>query len=169
MHEQVFWYLKTLVPGQDSLNVLPNTFYKRRVEQRLELLLQNNPGRLPGNHRLGVKVLFEEKPLAGVKVSIYRHEIAGATQGNGAAVPPGATAAPMLTAVTSAQGLAEFKLDPNAEWLIRLVHVRPGAERKPNVGGTWEVFAAAYTFVTRDAPVAIPVPTVKPASGGDGK
>ena len=170
-HEQVSWFLKTLVPGQDSLNMLPNTFYKRRVEQRLELLLQNNPGRLPTNHRLAVKVLFEAKPLAGVKVSVYRHEIAGGTPGGGAGpVAPGVAApASALTAVTSAQGLAEFKLEPNAEWLVRLVHVRPGADRKAGPGGAWEVFAAAYTFVTRDAPAAMPTPAIKPPTGGDGK
>ena len=151
--EVVYRCLKTLVPGQDPLSTLPNTFYKRRVEQRLEILLQNNPGRLQANHRLTVKVLFDGKPLVGAKVFAFRRD-GGASGGTTAQGNP----AVPITAATSAEGLAGFKVDQNGEWLLRVVHVRSGAERKNNPGGAWESFQAAYTFMTKDAPVVAPVP-----------
>lgn len=171
-------YLKALVPGQDPLSTLPNTFYKRRVGQKLEILLQNNPARLTTGRRLAVKVLFEGKPLVGAKVFAYRHEGGGAAAvagGSGGASPapapvatpptvasasPAGSPAPAapgaVSAVTSAQGLAEFKLDQNGAWIVRLVHLRAGNERKtnPNANGAWESYWGSYSFVARDAPPA---------------
>lgn len=173
-------YLKALVPGQDSSSSLPNTFYKRRVGQRLEILLQNNPGRLQANRKLTVKVLFEGEPLPGAKVFAYRREAsgavvpgaAGAAGAAGANGGQGASAAgTMLTAVTSADGLADFKLEQNGEWLVRLVHITSGNERKVGANGAWESFWGSYSFVVKDAPggVATPVKAANaPAGGGAG-
>ena len=167
-----FWFLKTLVPGQDSPSTLPNTFYKRRVEQRLEILLQNNPGRLAVNHRLTVKVLFDGKPLTGAKVFACRHE-AGAAGGGAAppatAGPGGASTAGDLTAVTSAQGLAEFKLDQSGGWLVQTAFVRAEGERRPNANVGWDRLAASYSFVAKDAPAGGGPGPVKTGGGGDGK
>ena len=146
--------LKVLVAGQDPASTLPNTLYKRRIEQRLEILLQNDPGSLQANHRLTVKVLFEGKPLAGAKVFAYRREGGSTNPGS----PTPSPAAP-ITATTSAEGLASFKVDQNGLWLVRVVHVRAGNERRTNPNGGWESFQGTYTFVTRDAPVVAPTPS----------
>ena len=158
-----FQFLKALVPGQDPLSTLPNTLYKRRIEQRLELLLQNNPGRLQANHRLTVKVLFEGKPLAGAKVFAYRRE-AGAATGNGN------VNVAVAAAVTSAQGLAEFKLEAVGAWLVEVTYVRAGAERKSNPNGAWESFEATYSLMAREAPTGpATVPAGKGQGGSEGK
>ncbi len=148
-HENYSRYLKALVPGSDPASSLPDTLYKRRVGQRLEILFQNDPTRLPASRRLTVKVLFEGKPLGGAKVFVYRHEAVAGTPAAGAAGAAGAT----LSVVTNAQGLADFKLEQNGLWLVRLVHMRAGAERRTNPNGAWESFWGAYSFVARDAAV----------------
>ena len=78
--------------------------------------------------------------------------------------------APAITAVTSAQGLAEFRLETAGPWLVEVVHVRAGAERKSNPSGAWEIFEATYSFVVRDAPAGpAATPAGKVPTGGDGK
>lgn len=157
-------YLKALVPGTNPLSTLPNTFYKRRVGQRLEILLQNNPGRLATNRKLAVKVLFEGKPLPGVRVFAYRHETANPPATPQPAPAPANSGAPAKqTATTSAQGLADFKLDQNGEWLVRLVYIRP-AEHKANATPivNWESFWTSYSFVAKDAPAPAVSPGPKP-------
>ena len=69
-----------------------------------------------------------------------------------------------LTAVSSAEGLAEFKLDQPGSWLVRMVHIRVPAERKPESSAPWESFWAAYSFTMREAP-AVVMPVVSPKDG----
>ena len=137
-------YLKALIQERDPLGAIPSTLYKRRVGQRLEILLENDPGRMKPDKLLTVKVLFEGKPLAGAKVFAYRRE-------------GGEEAAEALTAVTSAQGLADFKLDQTGVWLVRLVHFRVPTERKPESTAAWESFWATYSFAVREASAAVPI------------
>ena len=141
-------YLKTLLQERDPAGALPSTLYKRRVGQRLEILLENDPGRMKPDKTLTVKVLFEGKPLAGAKVFAYRRE-------------EGEQGAEALTAVTSAQGLADFKLDRTGVWLVRLVHFRVPTERKPDSTAAWESFWATYSFAVREATTTTPIITSK--------
>ncbi len=141
-------YLKTLVQERDLAGSIPSTLYKRRVGQRLEILLENDPGRMKPDKAITVKVLFDGKPLAGAKVFACRRDA-------------GDLGVLALTAVTSAQGLAEFKLDQTGEWLVRLVHFRLPPERKPESNAPWESFWAAYSFAVREAPAVAPVLTPK--------
>ncbi len=136
-------YLKVLIQERDLAGSIPSTLYKRRVGQRLEILLENDPGRMKPDKTLTVKMLFEGKPLAGAKVFACRRD-------------GGDSGVLALTAVTSAQGLAEFKLDQTGEWLVRLVHFRLPAERKPESNAPWESFWASYSFAVREAPVLTP-------------
>ena len=145
-------YLKALIQERDLTGSIPSTLYKRRVGQRLEILLENDPGRMRPDKALTVKVLFEGKPLAGAKVFAYRRD--DGDQG----------ASEALTEVTSAQGLAEFKLDQTGVWLVRLVHFRVPAERKPESTAPWESFWASYSFAVREVPVAMP-PVSTPKDG----
>lgn len=144
-------YLKALIQERDLAGSIPSTLYKRRVGQRLEILLENDPGRMQPDKMLTVKVLFEGKPLAGAKVFACRRE--AGDQGPLA-----------LTAVTSAQGLAEFKLDQTGVWLVRLVHFRAPAERRPEPTAAWESFWASYSFAVREAPAAM-APALTPKDG----
>ena len=141
-------YLKALVQDRDPAGSIPSTIYKRRVGQRLEILLENDPGRMRPDEALTVKVLFEGKPLAGAKVFAYRRAATGQDPVS-------------LTEVTSAQGLAEFRLDQPGLWLVRMVHVRVPVERKPESSAPWESFWASYCFTVREAPAAVPVITPK--------
>ena len=143
-------YLKALVEEHDPMGSMPSTLYKRRVGQRLEILLENDPGRLKPDKMLTVKVWFEGKPLAGAKVFAYRRE--ASEQG----------ADHTLTATTSALGLADFKLDQTGVWLVRLVHFRVPVERRPESTAAWESCWAAYSFAVRETPpAAVPVVTPK--------
>src|SRR5206468_2471153 len=130
--ENYLRFLKVLVQERDPSAASANTLYKRRIGERLELLLQNDPGRLGPDGKLRVKVLFEGNPLVGVKVFACHRAADGQ--------PPF-----VVSAVTTAKGLAEFKLDQPGLWLMRAVHMRPAN------GGTktetqWDSFWAAYTF-----------------------
>ncbi len=144
--------LKSLIQQRDPAAATPNTLYKRRVGQRLEILLENDPSRLRPEGLLTVKILFEGRPLTGTKVFACRR----------AAVedqPP-----VVLTAATDVKGMATFKLDQPGLWLVRLVHIRPmpAAERKADNPAQWESIWAAYTFGARTAPAV--VPTAAPAA-----
>ena len=142
-------YLKSLIQERDQAAATPNTLYKRRVGQRLEILLENDPRRLRPDGSLTVKVLFEDRPLAGAKVFACRRAAEGQ--------PPF-----VLTAATDAKGLAAFKLDQPGLWLVRLVHVRPAPppEHRTENAPQWESSWAAYTFGARM--VADPAPCSKP-------
>ena len=144
-------YLKALIQDRDLAGAIPSTLYKRRVGQRLEILLENDPGRMQPDKTLTVKVLFEGKPLAGAKVFACRREAGG-------------QAAVALPATTSAQGLAEFKLDQAGVWLVRLVHFRVPTDRKPESTVPWESFWASYSFTAREAPV-VTGPVLSPKDG----
>ena len=134
-------FLKVLLQERDPAAVTANTLYKRRVGERLEILLENDPGQLRPDGRLKVKVLFEDKPLAGAKIFACRR---AKTEGKGPMV---------LSATTSPNGLAEFALDQSGLWMVRLVHMRAEAtSAKPDVNAPqWESFWAAYTFAGRYA------------------
>ena len=147
--------LKALIQERDPAAATPNTLYKRRVGQRLEILLENDPSRLKPDGRLTVKVLFEGRPLAGAKVFACRRV---GTPGENQ--PPA-----VLTAKTDAAGITHFKLDQPGLWLVRLVHIRPAtvADRRGDSGAQWESVWAAYTFGARLAPVAVPAPGSGPS------
>ncbi len=144
-------YLKTLIQERDLDAATPNTLYKRRVGQRLELLLETDPGRMKPDGTLVVKVLFDDKPLSGARVFAY-HRVGGE--------PP----SDAVTAVTSARGMAEFKVDQPGLWLVRMVHMQPvPSTRNPPGQTTWESFWAAYAFAVREVVLPVTTPTAKEA------
>lgn len=137
--------LKALVQEGSPNAAVANTLYKRRVGQRLEILLENDPSQLNlTGGELTVKVLLEGSPLAGAKVSVC-HRAADDQ-------PPH-----VLTAITSAKGLAKFKLDQPGLWLARTVCMR-AANAGPKVDAQWESFWATYTFTARNLVVTPPTP-----------
>ncbi len=144
-------YLKALIQESNPTAATANTLYKRRVGQRLEILLENDPGQLGvTGGKLTVKLIFEGSPLAGAKVFACCR--AADDQ------PPH-----ILTATTSAKGLAEFELDQPGLWLVRTVYMR-AANVSPKTDVPWESFWANYTFAARFpvGPGATPGPSVSP-------
>jgi uncharacterized GH25 family protein len=120
-------YIKALVQA----GARQDDTWKRVLGQRLEVVPQANPYDRKAGAAMPVRVLFEGKPLAGAKV--FAHRRAGkktVTQ----------------TAVTSAEGLATFKLDGEGAWLVRLVHMRRSSGDKE---ADWESFWAALTFAVK--------------------
>ncbi len=147
-------FLKVLIQERDPAATTANTLYKRRVGKRLEILLENDPGQLRPDGRLAVKVLFDDKPLVGVKVfACRRAKIEGQKP-------------VFLTATTSAKGLAEFSLDQPGLWLVRLVHMRAaGVGAKPDANAPqWESFWSAYTFAARFVAGTSPSPSPRPSA-----
>ena len=151
-------FLKVLIQERDPVATTANTLYKRRIGQRLEILLENDPGQLPPDGKLVVKVLFEGKPLTGAKVFACRR----------AGTEPQALPL-VLSAATSAKGLAEFQLDRAGLWLVRIVHMRASmaAVKADPVAPQWESFWASYTFAARTSsapvPSSLPPPTAAPS------
>ena len=142
-------YLKVLLQERDLTAATPSTLYKRRTGQRLEVLLETDPGRMKPGGMLSVKVLFDDKPLPDARVFAYHRSGSDA-------------ASDAVTAVTSARGLAEFKVDQPGLWLIRTVHMQAAAASAHNASAQpgWESFWAAYVFAVREAPPAPPVTAV---------
>jgi hypothetical protein len=120
-------YLKCLLQAGGRLD----DTYKRVLGQRLEIVPEANPFGLRRLDRLPVRILFEGKPLAGVKVSAL-HRAAAKTH--------------TLTAVTDGEGRATFRLDRPGPWLVRLVHMRRCTDRKE---ADWESFWGALTFALK--------------------
>jgi len=101
---------------------------KRVLGQTLEIVPQANPYALKPGDMLPVLVLFEGKPLAGVKLFAHsRAEEKVETQ----------------TAVTSREGTASFRLNRSGAWLLRCVHMRRCAG---DAEADWESFWAALSF-----------------------
>lgn len=157
-------YLKTLVQDREP-SAAPAILYRRRVGQRLEILLENNPARLRAGHGLGVKVLFENRPLAGAKITAFHRD------------RPDQEATRTLVATTNAAGRATLPVDVPGTWLLRSVYLRPlsppGPASPPRPGAhvpaasapteepEWESFWASYVFGVRLGP-ASPAPVTPP-------
>ena len=142
-------FLKTLVQEGNPTTATANTLYKRRVGQRLEILLENDPGQLSSaGGDLTVKVLFEGEPLAGAKVFACHRAADDQTPH-------------VVTAMTSARGLATFKLDQPGLWLVRTVTMR-ATNTGTKVDAAWESFWATYTFTVRSSPGVAAAPATPP-------
>ena len=143
-------YLKTLVQDAEHPNA-PAVLYRRRIGQRLEILLEKNPGRLRPGQPVRVRVLFENRPLAGVRVSALHR-----------AQPDQPGTDRTFTATTDRIGRATFPpFDESGPWMVRLVHLRPVAVVPPTPGAedvSWESFWASYTFGVRLLP-PVPLPS----------
>jgi uncharacterized GH25 family protein len=78
---------------------------------------------------LGVKVLFESKPLAGALLKAW-HKRGGQTV--------------MVRATTRADGIVEFDLPYAGPWMISVVHMVP-VTGAPDID--WDSFWGSLTFV----------------------
>ena len=116
--------LKAILQVGDAPDDTPT----KPVGQVLEIVPEVNPYRLKAGDELPVRVLLDGKPLAGAAVTA--HHRAG-------------DALTTVSAVTSAEGKASFKLTKAGPWLVRLVHMRRCAA---DPAADWESYWAAVTF-----------------------
>jgi uncharacterized GH25 family protein len=117
-------YLKTLIRSGGSGDDLSGV----AAGHVLEVVPLSNPSRLRPGDKLGVRVAFEGKPLAGARVFAENRD-AGVVRSE--------------AATTDAEGLATFAIARPGTWLIRLVQMRRAA---PGGEIDWESHWAAYTF-----------------------
>jgi uncharacterized GH25 family protein len=119
--------LKTIVHGGGK----PDDTPIKPLGQVLEVVPGKNPYALTAGDELPVTVLFERKPIAGLKVTA--HHRAGDTLTT-------------ASAVTDAAGKAALKLTKPGTWVVRTVHMRRVAETAPTPAADWESFWASVTF-----------------------
>jgi uncharacterized GH25 family protein len=109
----------------------PDGAATRQLGQVFEIVPTKDPYTLKAGDVLPVKVLFENKPLAGQKVTAFHR--AGDTVTS-------------VSATTDKTGAAEFKLTKGGVWLVRGVHMRRVTEKNPAPAADWESFWASVTF-----------------------
>jgi uncharacterized GH25 family protein len=119
--------LKTIVHGGGKPDDTPT----KSLGQVLELVPQKNPFALQAGDELPVLLLFERKPLAGLKLTAYHRADDVLTT---------------VTATTGATGTAALKLPKAGAWVVRTVHMRRVAEQMSAPAADWESYWASVTF-----------------------
>jgi hypothetical protein len=120
-------YLKAIVQGSGKPDDTPT----EPVGQLFEIVPLKNPYSLKAGDTLPLKVLFDDKPLAGQKVRAYHRD---------------GDAVTAVGDVTDKEGEVSLKLSKKGVWLVRTVHMRRVAEKKPDPPADWESFWAGVTF-----------------------
>lgn len=118
--------LKTIVSGAK-----PDDTPTKPLGQVFEIVPGKNPYALKAGDQLPVVVLFEEKPLAGLKVAAHHRD---------------GDALTTATATTDKDGKAALKLTKGGVWVVRAVHMRRVTEKDPTPAADWESFWASVTF-----------------------
>ncbi|WP_164928847.1 DUF4198 domain-containing protein [Gloeobacter violaceus] len=124
--------IKALVQTGDVRN---DEIALRTLGKPIEIVPEQNPVNLQPGQNLGVRVLFEGKPLANRQIDALN-----TTSGK----------LVRLSARTDKEGRAGFRLDRPGPWIVRLVHMRACARDCRNVD--WESFWSSLTFALADAP-----------------
>lgn len=119
--------LKTIVHSGG----LPDDTPTKPVGQVFEIVPVKNPFALKPGDELPVTVLFEQKPLAGVRLTAWHRTGDILTT---------------VTATTDKDGKAAFKLPKAGMWVVRAVHMRRVTDKKPDPAADWESFWASVTF-----------------------
>ncbi len=103
--------------------------HRRRLGQRIEIVLLQNPHELDAGARLEAQVWFDGKPLSGQLVRAYRADSKGGGDES--------------RTRTDARGIAGFDLERPGVWLIRLVRIQPSPD--PSLAD-WESYWASFCF-----------------------
>ena len=115
-----------IVPASDMTYATP-------VGQRLEIIALDDPLSLVPGNLLGVRVLFEEKPLAGALLKAW-HKLDAQTT--------------TIRATTDADGRATFNLPYSGSWMISVVHMAP-AKGVKNID--WDSLWSSLSFAVQPA------------------
>ncbi len=105
-------HIKTLIAvgAQSKTAQAQDLTWGQRTGQRLEMMPVRNPLSLAAGDVLPVRVVFDEKPLAGALVKAWhKHK----------------DQLVMIRATTSAQGMVEFNLPYAGDWMVSVVHMIP--------------------------------------------
>lgn len=138
-------FVKTLLRVANAPNAVessapaaPDMTYATRVGQRLEIMPLTDPLAMSPGDTLGVRVMFEEKPLAGALLKAW-HKHDDQTL--------------IIRSMTSTDGSARFNLPFSGAWMISVVHMVPAVAAKD---ADWDSLWGNLTFV---------MPPVSKASG----
>jgi uncharacterized GH25 family protein len=101
--------------------------YDRPAGLPLELIPEKNPFLLAPGSELPVRLLFQGKPLAGVRVEARNPRKAGET----------------VAGRTDREGRIRLRLASGGSWLVKAVHMIPAPKES---GADWESFWASLTF-----------------------
>jgi hypothetical protein len=93
----------------------------------LELIAEQNPYATRGAQDLSVRLIYENRPLAGALVVAL----------NRSRLPA------RLAARSDRDGRVRFRLEPGGMWLIKAVHM---LSARPGTNADWESFWASLTF-----------------------
>lgn len=96
---------------------------------RLEIVPQIAPSKVGNSRKLPVKVLFEGKPIAGLRVSSGCEELNGGKYS--------------AHTRTDENGLAEVEIQNAGHWFVRTHFIRPHLDKE---NFDWESFWASVTF-----------------------
>jgi len=133
-------HIKTLIQVGPATGTPASTSteatYAQRVGQRLEVMPLNDPLTLQPGDALGVKVLFDDQPLAGALVRAW-HKRAGQTL--------------IIRATTTLAGVVTFNLPYAGGWMVSVVHMVP-AVGVPGID--WDSLWGNLTFSVPQAAVA---------------
>ncbi|HEY0136007.1 MAG TPA: DUF4198 domain-containing protein [Nannocystis sp.] len=122
-------YLKAFVQVGDVADGVST----KVVGQRLELVPERDLAGLKVGERLGMRVLFEGRPLANAQVEAFTRGPSGA---------PG----PAQVASTDSSGRVDLQISEPGTVLVRTVHM----QRCVGCGDTqWESFWSVYSFAAR--------------------
>ncbi|MDP1999169.1 MAG: DUF4198 domain-containing protein [Rhodoferax sp.] len=125
-------HIKTLIqvsPASSTLTSTPaDATYAQRVGQRLEVMLLNDPLKLQPGEALGVRVLFDDQPLAGALVRAW-HKRDGQTL--------------IIRATTTLAGAVTFNLPYAGGWMVSVVHMVPAVGVQ---GIDWDSLWGNLTF-----------------------
>ena len=128
--------IKTLIdvgPTPKAVQALDQT-YAQHANQRLEVTPLHNPLALAPGDALPIKVVFDDKPLAGALVKAWHKH-------DGQLV--------IIRATTSAQGQVTFNLPYAGDWMVSVVHMIPatdGGEEDDEEGADWDSFWGNLSF-----------------------
>lgn len=115
-------FVKTLINASPAMGLaqeaaLPaaDLTYSSRSGQRLEMVPLSDPSLTPAGEAWGLRLLFEDKPLAGALLKAW-HRRSNQTV--------------MIRAKTAADGTAIFNLPFSGAWMISVVHMVPATGAK---------------------------------------
>ncbi len=115
--------------GDSATAAAPDMTYAARAGQRLEVVPLSDPSRLAPGNALGIRVFFEEKPLAGALLKAW-YKRDGQTM--------------IIRSTTAADGAASFNLPYSGVWMISVVHMVPAIGVKDI---DWDSLWGNLTFV----------------------
>jgi uncharacterized GH25 family protein len=118
-------YIKSLIVSEGNFD---SDIYKKILDQKLEIVLLNNPYKLRPGDNIEAKILFEGKPLANKTVMGYNFYEGKYFE---------------YRARTDKEGRVKFKVKNPGLWLIRLTHILPCTNCSD---ADWESFWASFSF-----------------------